>query len=54
MTLDLSALSPYQWILGIASGLVIGAVKTGLNGLTLFFVPSWKSPSAAALPRASF
>lgn len=39
MTFELSALEPYQWALGILSGLVIGAAKTGLNGLNLMFVP---------------
>ncbi len=39
MNFDLSSLQPYQWALGILSGLVIGASKTGLNGLNLIFVP---------------
>jgi uncharacterized membrane protein YfcA len=39
MKFDLSQLLTYQWVLGIASGLVIGMAKTGLSGLTLFFIP---------------
>jgi uncharacterized protein len=39
MNFDISQLQTYQWVLGIASGLVIGMAKTGLSGLTLFFVP---------------
>jgi uncharacterized protein len=39
MNFDISQLQTYQWILGIASGLVIGMAKTGLSGLTLFFIP---------------
>jgi uncharacterized protein len=39
MNFDISQLHTYQWVLGIASGLVIGMAKTGLSGLTLFFVP---------------
>lgn len=39
MSFDLSQVQTYQWALGIASGLVIGMAKTGLSGLTLFFIP---------------
>lgn len=39
MNFDLSQLQSYQWALGIACGLVIGMAKTGLSGLTLFFIP---------------
>jgi len=39
MNFDISQLHTYQWVLAIASGLVIGLAKTGLSGLTLFFVP---------------
>jgi uncharacterized protein len=39
MSFDLSQIQTYQWVLGIASGLVIGMAKTGLSGLTLFFIP---------------
>ena len=39
MNFDISQLQTYQWVLGIASGLVIGLAKTGLSGLTLFFIP---------------
>jgi uncharacterized membrane protein YfcA len=39
MNFDISQLHNYQWVLGIASGLVIGMAKTGLSGLTLFFIP---------------
>jgi uncharacterized membrane protein YfcA len=39
MNFDISQLQPYQWVLGIASGLVIGMAKTGISGLTLFFIP---------------
>ncbi len=39
MNFDISQLQTYQWALGIAGGLVIGMAKTGLNGLTLFFIP---------------
>jgi len=39
MNFDISQLQTYQWVLGIASGLVIGMAKTGLSGLTLFFIP---------------
>ena len=39
MNFDLSQLHTYQWMLGIASGLAIGMAKTGLSGLTLFFIP---------------
>jgi uncharacterized protein len=39
MNFDVSQLQMYQWMLGIASGLVIGMAKTGLSGLTLFFIP---------------
>jgi len=39
MNFDISQLHTYQWVLGIASGLVIGMAKTGLSGLTLFFIP---------------
>lgn len=39
MNFDISQLQTYQWMLGIASGLVIGMAKTGLSGLTLFFIP---------------
>jgi uncharacterized protein len=39
MNLDISQLQPYQWVLGILSGLVIGMAKTGISGLTLFFIP---------------
>jgi len=39
MNFDISQLQHYQWVLGIASGLVIGMAKTGISGLTLFFIP---------------
>jgi len=39
MNFDISQIQTYQWALGIASGLVIGMAKTGLSGLTLFFIP---------------
>ncbi len=39
MNFDLSAVQPWQWALGALGGLVIGAAKTGLNGLNIFFVP---------------
>jgi uncharacterized protein len=39
MNFDISQLQTYQWMLGIASGLVIGMAKTGLSGLTLVFIP---------------
>ena len=39
MNFDISQLQTYQWVLGVASGLVIGMAKTGLSGLTLFFIP---------------
>jgi uncharacterized membrane protein YfcA len=35
----LSQVQSYQWVLAIASGLVIGMSKTGLNGLSLLFIP---------------
>jgi uncharacterized protein len=39
MNIDISQLLTYQWILGIASGLIIGMSKTGLSGILLFFIP---------------
>jgi uncharacterized membrane protein YfcA len=39
MTFDLLQIQAYQWALGIACGLTIGMAKTGLNGVTLFFIP---------------
>jgi uncharacterized protein len=39
MTFDISQLQTYQWVLAITSGMVIGMAKTGLSGLTLFFIP---------------
>jgi uncharacterized protein len=39
MNFNISELQTHQWVLGIASGLVIGMAKTGLSGLTLFFIP---------------
>ena len=39
MHLDLAQLQSYQWVLGIASGVVIGMSKAGLNGLALLFIP---------------
>jgi uncharacterized membrane protein YfcA len=35
----LSQVQSYQWVLAIASGMVIGMSKTGLNGLALLFIP---------------
>ena len=32
-------LQTYQWVLGIAVGIVIGMSKTGFYGMTLFFIP---------------
>jgi uncharacterized membrane protein YfcA len=39
MKFDVSQLQYYQWILGIASGAVIGMSKAGLNGMALLFIP---------------
>ena len=39
MNFDISQLQTFQWVLGISSGLIIGMAKTGLSGLTLFFIP---------------
>ncbi|MBN1626153.1 MAG: sulfite exporter TauE/SafE family protein [Deltaproteobacteria bacterium] len=39
MYFDISQLQTYQWVLGIAGGMVIGMAKTGLSGLALFFIP---------------
>jgi uncharacterized membrane protein YfcA len=36
---DLSQVAAYQWVLAIASGMVIGMSKAGITGLTLMFVP---------------
>jgi uncharacterized membrane protein YfcA len=35
----ISQVQSYQWVLAIASGMVIGMSKTGLNGLALLFIP---------------
>jgi uncharacterized membrane protein YfcA len=39
MHFDIAHVQAYQWVLAIVSGMVIGMSKTGLNGLTLMFVP---------------
>ncbi len=39
MHFDLAQLASYQWVLAIASGVVIGMSKAGLNGLALLFIP---------------
>jgi uncharacterized membrane protein YfcA len=39
MDFAISDIESYQWILAIVSGMVIGMSKTGLTGLTLFFIP---------------
>jgi uncharacterized protein len=39
MHFDLANVATYQWVLAIASGMVIGMSKAGITGLTLMFVP---------------
>jgi uncharacterized membrane protein YfcA len=39
MHFALSQVHSYQWVLAIASGMVIGMSKAGLNGLALLFIP---------------
>jgi uncharacterized membrane protein YfcA len=39
MQFALSQVQGYQWVLAIASGMVIGMSKAGLTGVTLLFVP---------------
>jgi uncharacterized membrane protein YfcA len=39
MHFDISQVATYQWVLAIASGVVIGMSKAGLNGLALLFIP---------------
>lgn len=39
MHFDISQVQDYQWALAVLSALVIGMAKTGLNGLTLLFIP---------------
>ena len=39
MDFSIANIESYQWILAVVSGMVIGMSKTGLTGLTLFFIP---------------
>jgi uncharacterized membrane protein YfcA len=39
MQFALSQVQSYQWVLAIASGMVIGMSKAGLSGVTLLFTP---------------
>ena len=39
MHFAISQVQTYQWVLAVISGMVIGMSKTGLNGLTLMFIP---------------
>jgi uncharacterized protein len=39
MHFDISQVEAYQWVLAVVSGMVIGMSKTGLNGLSLMFIP---------------
>jgi uncharacterized membrane protein YfcA len=39
MHFAISQVHTHQWVLGIASGLVIGMSKAGLSGLALLFIP---------------
>jgi uncharacterized membrane protein YfcA len=39
MHFDISQVQSYQWVLAVASAMVIGISKAGLNGLALLFIP---------------
>ena len=39
MHFDIAHVQAYQWVLAVVSGVVIGMSKSGLNGLTLMFIP---------------